>query len=109
MAGNPPPRNSAYAKREGSFQFPVAGAPDSVKLETGNWKLYLRAMRLLINGEPRDFDGDLTLSTLVERLGMTAGRVAIELNREIVPRGEWDSTALHEGDRLEMVHFVGGG
>jgi thiamine biosynthesis protein ThiS len=40
---------------------------------------------------------------------MKPDRVAIELNREIVPRGQWSQTRLNEGDRLEIVHFVGGG
>jgi sulfur carrier protein len=67
-------------------------------------------MRLLINGEERDFVGDrLTLSALVEQLGMKSDRVAIELNRDIVARDRWTATVLSEGDRLEIVHFVGGG
>jgi thiamine biosynthesis protein ThiS len=66
-------------------------------------------MILNINGEPRQFASGLTLAALVEQLGMKADRVAIELNREIVPRDRWPATGLHEGDRLEIVHFVGGG
>jgi thiamine biosynthesis protein ThiS len=45
----------------------------------------------------------------VEILGMKVDRVAVELNRDIVPRDRWAETVLHEGDRLEIVHFVGGG
>lgn len=66
-------------------------------------------MTLEINGETRNFPGGLTLSGLVEQLGMKTDRVAIELNLEIVPRSAWDSTHLKNGDRLEIVHFVGGG
>jgi sulfur carrier protein len=69
-------------------------------------------MKLQINGDERQFaaPGDsLTLAALVEILGMKSDRVAVELNREIVPRGRWSDTHLKEGDRLEMVHFVGGG
>lgn len=69
-------------------------------------------MKLQINGEEREFANiptPFTLSALVETLGMKADRVAVELNREIVPRGRWTETALNEGDRLEVVHFVGGG
>jgi len=66
-------------------------------------------MKLQINGEDREFPGDLTISSLLERLGMKADRVAVELNREIVARDRWPETALHDGDRLEIVHFVGGG
>jgi len=66
-------------------------------------------MQLIINGEGRDFEGPLTLASLVERLGMKPDRVAVELNRAIVPRENWTHTELASGDRLELVHFVGGG
>jgi sulfur carrier protein len=69
-------------------------------------------MKLQINGEERNF-GDstasFTLAALVEVLGMKADRVAVELNRDIVPRDRWAETQLNEGDKLEVVHFVGGG
>jgi sulfur carrier protein len=65
-------------------------------------------MNLTINGQSRILDVD-RLSALVEQLGMRADRVAIELNQEIVPRERWAETQLKEGDRLEIVHFVGGG
>ncbi len=65
-------------------------------------------MNLIINGESQVSLAD-TLSALVEQLGMKSDRVAIELNREIVPRDQWSHTRLTEGDRLEIVHFVGGG
>ncbi len=68
-------------------------------------------MKLQINGEDREFAGvsPFTLSALVEVLGMKSDRVAVELNRDIVPRDQWSATTLKEGDRLELVHFVGGG
>jgi thiamine biosynthesis protein ThiS len=66
-------------------------------------------MKLLINGDERTFDSPLTLAALVEVLGMKPDRVAVELNREIAPRTTWAETTLNEGDRLEIVHFVGGG
>ena len=68
-------------------------------------------MNLIINGESREFpEPALTLSALIlERLGMKADRVAVELNRRIASRGEWESTLVKDGDRLEIVHFVGGG
>ena len=65
-------------------------------------------MELTINGEKRAVSAS-TLSQLVEQLGMKADRVAIELNREIVPRDRWPQTPLKDGDQLEIVHFVGGG
>jgi thiamine biosynthesis protein ThiS len=66
-------------------------------------------MNLVINGETRDFSPPLTLAGLVEQLQMKADRVAVELNRNIVARDQWAKTSLAEGDRLEIVHFVGGG
>jgi len=67
-------------------------------------------MTLHINGEERTFDSSPpTLASLVELLGMKSDRVAIELNREIVPRDKWADTTLNDGDKLEVVHFVGGG
>jgi len=71
-------------------------------------------MKLHINGEERAFADpappvQFTLSTLIEALGMKSDRVAVELNRDIVPRDRWPQTLLKDGDRLEIVHFVGGG
>lgn len=65
-------------------------------------------MKLTINGEAKDSVAT-TLAALVESLGMKPDRVAVELNREIVPRGQWAETLLKDGDRMEIVHFVGGG
>jgi thiamine biosynthesis protein ThiS len=66
-------------------------------------------MTLTINGENRTLAFVESLGALVEQLGMKSDRVAIELNREIVPRDLWAQTSLQDGDRLEIVHFVGGG
>jgi len=70
-------------------------------------------MKLHINGEARTFadptPAQFTLAGLIESLNMKPDRVAVELNREIVPRDRWPETPLKEGDRLEIVHFVGGG
>ena len=66
-------------------------------------------MRLTINGEEQTLQDVPTLAALIESLGMKPDRVAVELNREIVQRGKWAETALKDGDRLEIVHFVGGG
>jgi sulfur carrier protein len=65
-------------------------------------------MKLIINGQERSF-APITLSLLVEQLGVKQDRVAVELNLNIVPREQWAKTNLVEGDRLEIVHFVGGG
>jgi len=66
-------------------------------------------MQLIVNGESREFADKLTLSGLVEQLGMRGDRLAVELNRDIVPRQRWPETVLQDHDRLEIVHFVGGG
>ncbi len=66
-------------------------------------------MQIQINGEKREIADATTLLGLVESLGMKSDRVAIERNQEIVPRSEWRSTVLRSGDKLEVVHFVGGG
>src|SRR5437868_5446554 len=66
-------------------------------------------MKLIINGAEQVFSNVTTLSSLVEQLGMKPDRVAIELNRDIVPRNRWNETTLSDGDRLEIVQFVGGG
>lgn len=65
-------------------------------------------MNLTINGESRQLQAG-TVSALIEELGMKGDRVAVELNREIVPRAEWPTATLKDGDTLEIVHFVGGG
>jgi sulfur carrier protein len=71
-------------------------------------------MNLHINGELRTVPDPappaaFTLSVLIESLNMKSDRVAVELNREIAPRDRWPQTILKDGDRLEIVHFVGGG
>ena len=66
-------------------------------------------MQLIINGTERSFEGVSTLAELIEKLGMKSDRVAVELNRDIVQRTKWSDTPLKDGDKLEIVHFVGGG
>ncbi len=64
---------------------------------------------LTVNGEPRQFDPPLRVAELVDRLGLTGKRVAVELNGEIVPKSRHGDTPLANGDRLEIVVAVGGG
>jgi thiamine biosynthesis protein ThiS len=66
-------------------------------------------MNVIINGEKREFAEGILLTALVKQLGMNPERLAIELNGDIVPRSLWPETLLRDGDRLEIVHFVGGG
>jgi thiamine biosynthesis protein ThiS len=67
------------------------------------------SMNLQINGEDKTYDAPLTLAALIATMGLQSDRVAVELNRDIVPRDQWEKTSLSDGDRLEIVHFVGGG
>jgi len=66
-------------------------------------------MRVYVNGESRELSGVRSLSELITQLDLPATRIAVELNREVVRRNDWSSTMLHEDDRVEVVHFVGGG
>ena len=66
-------------------------------------------MQILLNGEPRHVEAGTTLDALVEAEGLAGRRVAIELNGEIVPRSRHSGQALAEGDRMEIVHALGGG
>lgn len=70
---------------------------------------YNRAMEILLNGEPRTIDGDLTIAGLLDEAGLTERRVAVEVNREIVPRSQHAQRRFAEGDRVEIVHAIGGG
>jgi thiamine biosynthesis protein ThiS len=67
------------------------------------------SLTLIINGEPKGFPGPLDVDGLIAALGLEARKVAIERNLEIVPRSLYARTRLAEGDRIEIVHFVGGG
>ena len=66
-------------------------------------------MELTIKGEPRRFDGPLSVAQLLRDLDLDARKIALERNLEIVPRSAFDATTLGEGDRIEIVHFIGGG
>ena len=66
-------------------------------------------MRLLVNGEEKVFTDGLDVAGLVAALGLDPRKVAVERNLEIVPRSTYGATALSDGDRIEIVHFIGGG
>ena len=66
-------------------------------------------MIILVNGNHTDIADDSGISDLIKLLGLDSQRVAVELNRRIVRRADWDSTTISEGDKVEIVHFVGGG
>ena len=66
-------------------------------------------MRVYVNGEPREINQPLTLAELVAELDLPPARIAVELNRAVVRRDDWSATTLDDEDRIEIVHFVGGG
>ncbi|HEY5105346.1 MAG TPA: sulfur carrier protein ThiS [Caulobacteraceae bacterium] len=66
-------------------------------------------LNLTVNGETRALEGVADIASLVARLGLDSRKVAVEKNLEIVPRSAFGATALAEGDRIEIVHFIGGG
>ncbi len=66
-------------------------------------------MTVTINGEAREIPDGLSVVELLGHLGITADRVAIERNRDILPRAQWQGTAVETNDSYEIVHFIGGG
>ncbi|MDE2462906.1 MAG: sulfur carrier protein ThiS, partial [Alphaproteobacteria bacterium] len=66
-------------------------------------------LHVVINGEDREISGTMTLAALLSELGIETGKIAIERNLEIVPRSQYDRVQVAAGDRLEIVHFIGGG
>ncbi|MHB1057862.1 MAG: sulfur carrier protein ThiS [Rhodanobacter sp.] len=70
---------------------------------------YNARMQIILNGQSRDCDPATTVAQLLEQAGYAGRRVAVELNQEIVPRSRHASQSLADGDRLEIVHAIGGG
>ena len=66
-------------------------------------------MKLYVNGEEREFPAPQSVETLLEAIGIDPRKVAVEHNLEIVPKSQYAQTAVADGDRLEIVHFIGGG
>jgi len=66
-------------------------------------------MKIQLNGQEKQFDAPLTVGALLEQLGLTGHRVAVEVNREIVPRSRHAERALRDNDRVEVVRAIGGG
>ncbi|MFA7096362.1 MAG: sulfur carrier protein ThiS [Gammaproteobacteria bacterium] len=66
-------------------------------------------MEILVNGAPREVPEGTTMAQLIEMLGLTGRRLAVEVNREIVPRSTFETHRVQPGDRIEIVHAIGGG
>ena len=62
-----------------------------------------------MNDEPQTLGPGATVADLVATLGLGARRIAVEVNRAVVPRADYATTALSDGDAIEVIHFVGGG
>ena len=66
-------------------------------------------LSVTLNGEPRALDGGLTVKTMLQSLGLDPAKIAVERNLQIVPRSTYDQVPVADGDRFEIVHFIGGG
>ena len=66
-------------------------------------------MTIVVNGEAMTLNSGNSLQNLLEELALTEKRIAVEINGEIVPRSAWPAHALYDGDRIEVVHAIGGG
>jgi thiamine biosynthesis protein ThiS len=66
-------------------------------------------LRVYVNGEAKELSGPISLAELITQLDLPAARIAVELNRAVVRRNDWSTTMLQDDDRIEVVHFVGGG
>src|SRR5215831_8625506 len=67
------------------------------------------AIAIHLNGEPRELPVSLNIAQLLDHFDLPKDRVAVERNRSIVPKLQWENVAITQGDELEVVHFVGGG
>jgi thiamine biosynthesis protein ThiS len=66
-------------------------------------------LRVYVNGDSKELSTPISLAELITQLDLPAARIAVELNRSVVRRNDWSTTLLQEDDRIEIVHFVGGG
>ena len=66
-------------------------------------------IEITLNGESRQLEEDLTVQRLIEQQNLTGKRIAVEINLDILPRSEFDNRCLQHGDRVEIVHAIGGG
>lgn len=69
----------------------------------------LTGMRITINGEIKELESEVNLGRLLELFSLPSQRIAVELNREVVRKKDWEAIIIRDADRIEIVHFVGGG
>ncbi len=66
-------------------------------------------MNIVVNGEKKEVAENLDLSALIEHLSLPDERIAVELNREVVRKKDWETIKINDADKIEIIHFVGGG
>ena len=66
-------------------------------------------MTIIVNGEKREIQTEVTLSELLENLSVPSERIAVELNKQVVRRKDWENVQIADADNIEIIHFVGGG
>jgi thiamine biosynthesis protein ThiS len=66
-------------------------------------------VRITVNGKPRSVSTGLSIASMLQEMGLDLGHVAVERNQEVIPRKTWPETTICDGDRIEVVEFMGGG
>jgi thiamine biosynthesis protein ThiS len=79
-----------------------------VDFSAPRWQVF-NGVRITVNDEPRELPEEATVADLVAGLAIGPRRIAVEVNRAVVPRAEYGAHRLAEGDAVEIIHFVGGG
>ena len=69
----------------------------------------MATINVLLNGETREIPAEINLDRLLELFSLPSQRIAIELNKSVIRRADWPQTVVSDGDKVEVVHFVGGG
>ena len=66
-------------------------------------------MKVFINGETKEISGEINLSDLLEQFSLPRERIAVELNKQVVRKKDWETVKISDADKIEVIHFVGGG
>jgi sulfur carrier protein len=74
-----------------------------------DWFDRIKSVKVFINGETKEISGQVNLLELLKVFSLPSERIAIELNREVVRKKDWESILIRDADKIEIVHFVGGG
>ncbi len=76
---------------------------------TAKCQLPTKIMRVIINGETKEIINEVSLSELLKHFSLPDERIAIELNKEVVRKKDWEKIRINDADKIEIIHFVGGG